>query len=97
MRALDPLRNAAIYVTNLASARRYQDVTAVSTVGKLLLTPEEAAGVLSIGRTKLYELLSSDEIVSIRVGDRQQPGGGLSERGHQPVDSPSRRASRAVS
>jgi excisionase family DNA binding protein len=43
-------------------------MTAVSTVGKLLLTPEEAAGVLSIGRTKLYELLSSDEIVSIRVG-----------------------------
>ena len=68
VRALDSLRNAASHVTNLASARRYRDMTAVSTVGKLLLTPEEAAGVLSIGRTKLYELLSSDEIVSIRVG-----------------------------
>lgn len=43
-------------------------MTAVSTVGKLLLTPEEAAGVISIGRTKLYELLSADEIVIIRVG-----------------------------
>ena len=34
---------------------------------KLLLTPEEAADVLGIGRTKLYELLSSDRLRSVRI------------------------------
>jgi excisionase family DNA binding protein len=35
---------------------------------KLLLTPEQAADVLSIGRTKLYELLATGELTSIRLG-----------------------------
>jgi excisionase family DNA binding protein len=35
---------------------------------KLLLTPEEAADALSIGRSKLYELLAQGLIGSIRVG-----------------------------
>jgi excisionase family DNA binding protein len=33
-----------------------------------LLTPTEAARRLSLGRTRLYELLASGEIVSVRVG-----------------------------
>jgi excisionase family DNA binding protein len=37
-------------------------------VDKLLLTPEQAADVLSIGRTKLYELLATGELTSIRLG-----------------------------
>ena len=35
---------------------------------KLLLTPEEAARVLSIGRSKVYELLRSGAIESFRIG-----------------------------
>lgn len=34
---------------------------------KLLLTPPEAAMLLSIGRTKLYELIRSGELLSIRI------------------------------
>jgi excisionase family DNA binding protein len=35
---------------------------------KLLLRPEEAAEVLSIGRSRLYELLGSGELDSVRIG-----------------------------
>ena len=35
---------------------------------KLLLTPEEAARALGIGRTKLYELLASAKLPSVRIG-----------------------------
>jgi excisionase family DNA binding protein len=35
---------------------------------KMLLTAEEAAEVLSIGRSKLYELLSSGAIASVTIG-----------------------------
>jgi excisionase family DNA binding protein len=34
---------------------------------KLLLTPTEAAMMLGIGRTKLYELIRSGELVSITI------------------------------
>ena len=35
---------------------------------KLLLTPREAADVLGIGRSKLYELLQAGQIPSVRIG-----------------------------
>jgi excisionase family DNA binding protein len=35
---------------------------------KLLLTPEEAAEVLSIGRTKVYELMAKRHLGSVRIG-----------------------------
>jgi excisionase family DNA binding protein len=35
---------------------------------KLLLTPEEAARTLSIGRSKLYELLRTGSLGSVRIG-----------------------------
>jgi len=35
---------------------------------KVLLTPEEAAKLLSISRSKLYELLASEELESVRIG-----------------------------
>lgn len=35
---------------------------------KLLLTPEEAAQTLSIGRSKVYELLRAGAIASVRIG-----------------------------
>lgn len=38
------------------------------TTPKLLLTPEEAADVLGVGRTKLYELMGEGLIESVRIG-----------------------------
>lgn len=35
---------------------------------KLLLRPAEAAEVMGIGRTKLFELLASNELPRVRVG-----------------------------
>ena len=34
---------------------------------KLLLTPEEAAEVLSIGRSKVYELIGYGHLASVRI------------------------------
>jgi excisionase family DNA binding protein len=36
-------------------------------MNKLLLTPEEAAEVLSVGRTKLYQLISDGTLRSVRI------------------------------
>lgn len=36
--------------------------------GKLLLRPEEAAELLSIGRSKVYELIGTGELRSVRIG-----------------------------
>jgi excisionase family DNA binding protein len=35
---------------------------------KLLLRPVEAAEAIGVGRSKIYELLSKNELPSIRVG-----------------------------
>lgn len=35
---------------------------------KLLLTPVEAAKALGIGRSKLYELLQTGQLNSVRIG-----------------------------
>ncbi len=35
---------------------------------RLLLTPLEAAKVLGVGRTKLYELLTDGQLESVRIG-----------------------------
>jgi excisionase family DNA binding protein len=35
---------------------------------ELLLSPSEAARRLSLGRTRLYQLLASGELVSVQVG-----------------------------
>ena len=35
---------------------------------QLLLTPEDAAELLAVGRTKLYELLRTGAIESVRIG-----------------------------
>jgi excisionase family DNA binding protein len=47
---------------------------------KLLLTPREAAAVLGIGRSKLYELLQAGQIPSVRIGKcRRVPAAALRE------------------
>lgn len=46
---------------------------------KLLLTPVEAADLLGISRSKLYELLRSGDLPSVRIGaSRRVPTEGLS-------------------
>jgi len=37
-------------------------------VDQLLLTPEDAAQLLAVGRTKIYELLRTGAIESVRIG-----------------------------
>jgi len=47
---------------------------------KLLLTAEEAAIVLSLGRTKVYELMAKGELRSVRIGGcRRIPDSALRE------------------
>ena len=46
----------------------------------LLVRPEDAARVLGIGRTKVYELIRSGELRSVRVGGlRRVPVAALDE------------------
>jgi len=49
-------------------------------VDKLLLTPEEAATVLSIGRSKVYELIGDGRLASVRIDtSRRVPARALAE------------------
>lgn len=46
----------------------------------LLLTPERAADRLEVGRTKIYELMASGDIESVKVGRlRRVPAAALQE------------------
>jgi excisionase family DNA binding protein len=47
---------------------------------KLLVTPEEAAGLLGIGRTRVYRLMATGELRSVLIGrSRRLPTDGLIE------------------
>ena len=47
---------------------------------RLLLTPEDAADLLSIGRSKLYELIGDGQLSSVRIGaSRRVPMSALVE------------------
>jgi excisionase family DNA binding protein len=47
---------------------------------KLLLTPEDAADLLSIGRSKLYELIGDGRLASVRIdASRRVPMSALVE------------------
>lgn len=49
-------------------------------IEKLLLKPEEAAEMLSIGRSKVYELIGTGELASVRIGtSRRVPADALVE------------------
>jgi excisionase family DNA binding protein len=52
----------------------------VDGVPKLLLTPEQAAQALGIGRSHVYELLRRGQLKSVRIGAcRRVPVGALDE------------------
>ncbi len=38
------------------------------TMEKLLLSPEEAAEVLGVGRSRVYDLMRKRELLSVRIG-----------------------------
>ncbi|NNN22580.1 MAG: helix-turn-helix domain-containing protein [Acidimicrobiales bacterium] len=64
--------------------------------GKLLLTPTEAAKALSLGRTKLFQLIGSGELQSITISrSRRIPVGALVDfierlrRQSSDIDAPS--------
>jgi excisionase family DNA binding protein len=49
-------------------------------VNQLLLKPEEAAEVIRVGRSKMYELLASGVIKSVKIGAlRRIPANALEE------------------
>lgn len=53
---------------------------APTSIAKLLLRPEEAADLLWIGRSKVYELIGTGELASVRIGaSRRIPAEALSE------------------
>jgi excisionase family DNA binding protein len=57
-----------------------KSVHEVEVVPRLLLTPEEAAQALGIGRTKLYALLRSGRLLSVRLdGSRRVPVAALTD------------------
>ncbi len=37
-------------------------------IERLLLTPEEAAQILNVGRSKVYELVRSGALFSVKIG-----------------------------
>lgn len=70
--ATDALRNAHASDPPSHGPARPDAVgtTAVTVNGKLALDVREAAEVLGIGRSKLYDLLRSGQLREIRVGSR---------------------------
>jgi excisionase family DNA binding protein len=44
-----------------------QDGAFASTLFKLLVTPEEAAAILSVGRTTIYELMATRQLESVQI------------------------------
>ena len=50
------------------TARMLNPIREEPPLTKLLLTPEEAAQVLGIGRTKVYELMLSNALESVKIG-----------------------------
>jgi excisionase family DNA binding protein len=57
---------------------------------KLLLTPEEAADALSIGRSKLYTLIATGDVASVRIGaSRRIPWSALVAYVERLADRPS--------
>lgn len=51
---------------------RQNEATDSPSLGPLLLTPEQAATSLAICRTKVYELLRSGQLESVRIGSSRR-------------------------
>jgi excisionase family DNA binding protein len=51
-----------------AAATREPRMKDAAELSRLLVTPEQAAEVLSIGRSKLYELIAAGLLETVRIG-----------------------------
>ena len=49
-----------------------EDTTTTATAERLLLRPTEAAQALGLGRTKVYELMGSGALRSVKVGNSRR-------------------------
>jgi excisionase family DNA binding protein len=63
---------------------------------KLLYTPEEAAGSLAIGRTKLFELLRNGTLPSVQIGRARRIRAGDLEAFANEPERPGFRTNRCV-
>jgi len=58
---------------NMSTSTHTDGGSGVTTfIGPLLLTPTQAATDLAIGRTKVFELLRSGELESVRIGSNRR-------------------------
>ena len=53
---------------------------------KLLLSPEEAAEVLGVGRSRVYDLIRIRQLHSVRIGEVASGSGGRSSRLRRTLD-----------
>jgi len=73
-------RPASTQADGSAEALRGRRSREVTPAAKLLLTPKEAAEVLSLGRTKIYQLIGDGTLGSVRIGKcRRVPTTALAE------------------
>lgn len=61
-------RNNAVPLAGSTRADVEAPASSSSSIPKLVLTPQEAAGALSIDRSTLYQLLMCGEIRSFKIG-----------------------------
>jgi excisionase family DNA binding protein len=64
---VDGLIHSTLVEEYFSSSRRFS-FTGEDNMGSLLVTPEEAAAELRIGRSRMYDLIKQGEVVSVRVG-----------------------------
>jgi excisionase family DNA binding protein len=55
-----------------AAAREIERARSDGAALRLLVSPEEAARALSVGRTTMYRLLAEGAVASVRVGSRRR-------------------------
>lgn len=56
---------------------------------KLLLKPEEVAGIIGVGRSRVYELLASHALPTVRIGNSiRVPADGLRAWIRENTESP---------
>jgi excisionase family DNA binding protein len=63
-----------------AAVTTHQPIGITADPARILVTPEQAAEALGIGRWKLYDLLRSGQLASVRIGScRRIPTSALTE------------------
>jgi excisionase family DNA binding protein len=61
-------REQAVRVVNAGSLAASRADRSEEYVEKLLLSPEEAAEALGVGRSRVYDLIRTRQLLSVRIG-----------------------------